>query len=262
MSFYELWYNELWISLYQSKSCITSTLLMIIYQKLSLCYYFVKVPLVIPTILSVFLSPGLCSYRHQPLSPVLSSQPARRSEAGSHKRVCRLRERDRKGRTSARHPLTFSDTHAHTYAHTHTHTHTHTQTHTHRHTTHTFSVVKVIRSELWHRDWQQWNEILKMQPEPRGRYFTSLFRGYNKQKTLSRAILEGYTPEKTTRVIFGRQKQVFWLRPQDIYCSVCGDWNRELFWAKTLCFSNPQQAFFVLKPKTVWEEKNSTFLSS
>lgn len=62
-----------------------------------------------------------------------------------------------------------------------------------------------------------------MQPEPRGRYFTSLFGGDNTQKTFSRAILEGDTIERTARDIFRRPNQVFLLRPQDIYCGVCGD---------------------------------------
>ena len=61
----------------------------------------------------LFLSPGLCSYRYQPFSPVLSSQPARRSEASAYKGVRRLWERDRKGKTSERH------THRHTQSHTH-----------------------------------------------------------------------------------------------------------------------------------------------
>lgn len=52
------------------------------------------------------LSPGLCGHRYQPLTPVLPGQPARRPEAGSHKRVRGLWEGDREGRTSTRHPDT------------------------------------------------------------------------------------------------------------------------------------------------------------
>lgn len=59
---------------------------------------------------SLSVSVGFCSYRYQSLPPVLSSQPARRSETGSHTGLCRLRERDRKGRTSDWYPSNFSHT--------------------------------------------------------------------------------------------------------------------------------------------------------
>lgn len=82
---------------------------------------------------SLSLSTGFCSYGYQPLSAVLSSQPARRSETGSYKGVRRLWERDRKGRTREWYPSTSSYTDCRSP-----------------------TVGKVIRSELLQTDWPQW----------------------------------------------------------------------------------------------------------
>lgn len=76
------------------------------------------------------------------------------------------------------------------------------------------------------------------------------------QKTFSRAFPEGdwmfFSP------CLSKQNQVFFPRPQDIKKVLVLTETGSYFKPKR-CFSNSNRAFFVHKPNTLWQAKNSTF---
>lgn len=82
--------------------------------------------------------------------------------------------------------------------------------------------------ETWKKNKTQLFHLITPSIQSKGGYFTSVL-GVQKTETFSRADPEGDAPEFFQDNQGNVPAQVFLLRPQDIYSSICGDWNRELF---------------------------------